>query len=243
MITHIEADYANKKDSQSLPQIIDKLKGRLTGQGLIWRNLLADTGYSSGVNYAFLEEIDLKSYIPPHGTYGGRPKGFTFDKENNRWVCPEGKSIHYRKTHTQKDGIKKNYYRAKRKDCKACPMREQCLGKGQEKVISITYYHDEYQRAIARVQSKRGKRFKKQRSSTVEPVFGTLTQFMGLRKINTRGIRNANKVMLMSAIAYNLKKYLKYTRNRVETGVGQVVKPTHMLFASIRLIFEPLPDR
>lgn len=32
---------------------------------------------------------------------------------------------------------------------------------------------------------------------------------MGLRKINTRGIEQANKVMLLSAMAYNLKKYLK----------------------------------
>ncbi|WP_299251681.1 hypothetical protein [uncultured Aquimarina sp.] len=32
---------------------------------------------------------------------------------------------------------------------------------------------------------------------------------MALRKVNTLGIRNANKCMLMAAIAYNLKKYLK----------------------------------
>ncbi len=32
-------------------------------------------------------------------------------------------------------------------------------------------------------------------------VFGTLTQFMGLRKINTIGIEQANKVMHLSAMA------------------------------------------
>ncbi len=51
---------------------------------------------------------------------------------------------------------------------------------------------------------------KRKRQSTVEPVLGTLTQFMGLRKINTKGIEQANKVMQMAAIAYNLKKYLKF---------------------------------
>ncbi|MDD7888284.1 transposase [Flavivirga sp. 57AJ16] len=49
---------------------------------------------------------------------------------------------------------------------------------------------------------------KAKRQSTVEPVFGTPTQFMGLRKINTIGIKQANKRMQLSAIAYNLKKYL-----------------------------------
>ncbi|WKX75867.1 hypothetical protein Q5W13_20090 [Zobellia laminariae] len=32
---------------------------------------------------------------------------------------------------------------------------------------------------------------------------------MGRRKINTIGIEQANKVMHLSAIAYNLKKYQK----------------------------------
>ena len=53
---------------------------------------------------------------------------------------------------------------------------------------------------------------KRKRQSTVEPVFGTLTQFMGMRKVNTIGIEQANKVMHMAAIAYNLKKYLKFTQ-------------------------------
>jgi hypothetical protein len=33
---------------------------------------------------------------------------------------------------------------------------------------------------------------------------------MGLRKINTLGVKQANKVMHLAAIAYNLKKYLKF---------------------------------
>ena len=60
---------------------------------------------------------------------------------------------------------------------------------------------------------------KSKRQSTVEPVFGTLTQFMGLRKINTIGINGANKVMHLSAIAYNLKKYLKFTSKVVTSDV------------------------
>jgi len=35
-------------------------------------------------------------------------------------------------------------------------------------------------------------------------------------------IKNANKVMLMAEMAYNLKKYLKFTKNRVETVANQV---------------------
>ena len=64
---------------------------------------------------------------------------------------------------------------------------------------------------------------KGKRQSTVEPVFGTLTQFMGMRKINTIGIEQANKVMHLSAMAYNLKKYLKFTEKRVKSGANALV--------------------
>ncbi|MBL4704626.1 MAG: transposase [Flavobacteriales bacterium] len=66
--------------------------------------------------------------------------------------------------------------------------------------------------AISRVNSKRGRYMKSKRQSTVEPVFETLTQFMGMRKVNTNGIQQANKVMLMAGAAYNLKKLMKYTQ-------------------------------
>jgi hypothetical protein len=36
-----------------------------------------------------------------------------------------------------------------------------------------------------------------------------LTQYYGLRKIGVLGKAGAHKVMLMAAIAFNLKKYLK----------------------------------
>ncbi|MGB3149757.1 MAG: transposase [Maribacter sp.] len=47
---------------------------------------------------------------------------------------------------------------------------------------------EEYERNIARVESQQGRYMKGKRQSTVEPVFGTLTQFMGMRRINTIGL-------------------------------------------------------
>ncbi|WKV13722.1 transposase [Marivirga harenae] len=53
---------------------------------------------------------------------------------------------------------------------------------------------------------------KAKRQSTVEPVFGTLTQFMGLRKVNTLGIKQATKVMMMAAVAFNIEKHLEFSK-------------------------------
>lgn len=223
VITDIRAYHADGKDNQQLPDIVQRLRARLWKQGLVWENCVADTGYSSGENYAFLEDIGLKSFIPPHGTYKGGPTGFTYNGTEDHYICPQGKVIPFTKVfNDHRTGTKKKAYRASSLICKGCPLKSTCLGKVNEKQFSVTYYRTEYERNIKRVNSKLGRYMKGKRQSTVEPVFGTLTQFMGLRKINTLGLAQANKVMHLSAIAYNLKKYLKFERKRSKSGAGRL---------------------
>jgi transposase len=216
VITHISADYADKKDNQCLQQVTEKLKWRLHSLGLRWKYLLADTGYSSGENYAFLEQKDIVCYIPPHGTYKGGPEGFTYHEEGDYWLCRNNKKVTFRKVTIEpgRNNNKKKLYLTRPSDCKGCIYKARCAGKAPEKRITITVYKEEYERAIARLKSPKGQYMKKKRQSTVEPVFGSLTSFYGLRKTNTIGISQANKVMLLAATAYNLKKVLKFSEKR-----------------------------
>jgi transposase len=220
VITDIWAYHADKKDNQYLQDIIGRLKPRLNRSGLLWRNCVADTGYSSGENYAFLERINLQSYIPPHGTYKGGPDGFDYNQAHEHYVCPQGEIVPFKKVFNDyRTGTLKKEYRGSTHQCKNCPIKISCLGKSaKEKKFSVTYFKAEYERNIKRVNSPQGSYMKAKRQSTVEPVFGTLTQFMGLRKINTIGIAQANKVMHLAAMAYNLKKYLKFTQKSVKTN-------------------------
>lgn len=216
VITDAKAYHADRADSENLQDVTLRLKGRLFKEGLLWRNVLADAGFSSGENYAFLEKENLISYIPPHGTYKGGPEGFTYVKEGNYWLCPQGKKATFRVRRAEK-GNWKDYYLTRRSDCKGCPIKKQCIGKSFEKRIGITIYVDEYTRNNQRVKSRYGRMMKGKRQSTVEPVWGTLTQFMGLRKINTIGIEQASKVIQTAATAYNLKKLLKFIRKDAQT--------------------------
>jgi len=72
------------------------------------------------------------------------------------------------------------------------------------------------------VNSSRGRYMKGKSQSAVEPVFGTLTQFMGISKTITLSLVQANKVIYLSAMAYNLKKYLEVDLNCVKSGAARV---------------------
>jgi hypothetical protein len=61
------------------------------------------------------------------------------------------------------------------------------------------------------------KRISKIRSRTVEPVLGTLINFLNMRRINTRGMAQANKHVLMAALCYNLKKLMHFSRPKVKS--------------------------
>jgi len=66
-----------------------------------------------------------------------------------------------------------------------------------------------------RMQTGQGKRARKLRQSTVEPVWGTLINFTGMRQVNTKGIVLANKFMIMATVTYNLKKLVNGIPTRI----------------------------
>ena len=51
---------------------------------------------------------------------------------------------------------------------------------------------------------------KRQRMATVEPVFGSLLNYYGMKRANAKGKQAAHKIMLMTACAYNLQKLLTH---------------------------------
>ena len=73
------------------------------------------------------------------------------------------------------------------------------------------------------------KRMVKIRSKTVEPVLGTLINFLNMKKINSRGIKQANKHILMAALTYNLKKYMKFCTKKPKIAVQIFEKPKQVV--------------
>lgn len=219
VITQIQSDYANKKDSQCLPSLLKNTIENLQENNLQVEEVLADAGYSSGEALQALEDHNVEGYIPNFGQYKPTREGFTYDKENDRYTCSRGIHLPFKKLTTTSLGYQMKVYRSSAKDCGHCPLRSTCIGKSDFKKLDDTIDKPLYDRMHQRLQTQKARRMKKLRSSTVEPVLGTLINYMNMRRVNTRGIRQANKCMLMAAVAYNLKKLMKFTEKKVQADV------------------------
>lgn len=222
VITNIEAHSANKKDSECLAAVVTNTINNLQPDGLIVEEVLADTAYSSGEALKYLEDNNITGYIPNLGQYKSERKGFTYDSNNDQYICSEGSKIVFKKIAASTDGHYNKFYSGSSKDCKSCPIKEQCIGKSRYKTIYETTAKPLYERMHQRMQAPNARGMQKLRQTTVEPVLGTLINFSGMKRMNTRGLRLATKCMIMAAIAYNLKKLLKYSEPKVQESVKQV---------------------
>lgn len=221
VISHIQASYADKRDSQCLPGLVSALQDRFTKNELKVTDVVADAGYSNGYNYHFLEQRDLTGWIPVFGMFKPEVTGFTYDRKADSFTCSAGKLLPVRATEYNSEGKRLKAYWASRKDCKPCPLKSTCCPNTGSRRIVRTAYDNEYHRAYNRQHSYTGKRMKKIRQGTVEPVFGSLTQYYGLSKIAVLGIDGAHKNMVMAAIAFNIRKYMKFSTTKTAQKTPQ----------------------
>lgn len=236
-ITYIQAFKGNEADNISLPAMLGQITDNMAGHGIGVREILADTGYSSGNAIRALIARDIEGYIPNHGGYklSRENQGFTYDAENDRYTCVQGVHLPFRRTEPAYNNptVQKNIYETNISDCKNCPLKKDCANaKGFKKLID-TADKQLYEYMQRQVESRKGKQMKLLRSATVEPVFGSLINYTGLNRINSKGLKQANKCMLLAATVYNLKKLLKSSFRQLKEAKMQAITCLNNLFNQI----------
>jgi transposase len=209
------ADFSDKRDAQSLPAIVEQTRETLQVEGISVEEVLADTNYSSGEALKYLEEKNIAGYIPNFGRYKASHEGFTYNPEGDYYLCSQGVKLPFKGIRKRSDCDKKvKQYWSIKSDCINCPLKENCANKQRGiKMIEDTVDKPYYDRMYRKVHSTKGRKMKKVRSATVEPVLGTLLTFQGMKKVYTKGIDLANKHVLLACTAYNLKKWMRFKKN------------------------------
>jgi len=217
VITGACASTAGSKDSAIFSEIMDQTLANLHQNDIQTEEVLADAGYSSGESLQYCEDKNLDAYIPNFGQYKPEREGFVFNEEENRYECiKEGGNkafLPFKRILTDSKGYQKKSYRSSETDCKDCPLRAECCGKVTKfKKIEDSIHKPLYDKMHAKLNRNKNytRMLTKRRSSTVEPVLGTLINHHNMKKINSRGMPQANKHVMMAALSYNLKKFLRF---------------------------------
>jgi transposase len=235
------ASSSGSKDSVIFPDIMNQTIENCRQNNTPIDEVLADAGYSSGNSLKYCKDNNLNAYIPNFGQYKPQREGFNFNKEENRYECTKEGGNHafllFKGAKTDSKGYSKNIYRSSERACKDCPLRAECCGKVTKfKKIDDTIHKPLYDEMHAKL--KRDPNYTrfltKRRSSRVEPVLGTLINYHNMKRVNTRGIKNANKHVLMAAMTYNLKKYLKFITKNVRRNAAILHLPKGKLWLFLK---------
>ena len=164
----------------------------------------------------YCESKNVDAYIPNFGQYKSEREGFVYNEELDQFECTRGNKaiLPFKKIKRSHDKHGMKVYRSNNSKCKNCPLRRTCIGKSDFKKIEHSIHKPLYDAMHEKLQTPYAKRIFKKRGSTVEPVLRDDAKFFNLKRVNTRGIKQANKHCLMSDITYNLKKHLKFTKNK-----------------------------
>ena len=126
-------------DAQSAVELVGRLKWAYQ---LKLRTLGGDKGECDGVFAHWLLEQNVLPHVPNMDSRGRNEKGifpielFKYDKHNDQFVCPQGKTLRYRGIQQYS---KQHTYRAGLKDCRSCPVKDQCT-RGSYRSLSYHVY-------------------------------------------------------------------------------------------------------
>ena len=243
VITSIKAFHADKGDGQCFDEMLKDIIQNLGDNGMKVQEILADTGYSKASVLQTLIDHGIKGYIPNASGYIENRAGFLYDKANDWYTCAQGKHLTFRHFQTKRDNTYK-VYKTGIKDCRGCPYKDTCANPAGIKSLADSINKELYDQMYQRMSTKEARKMSRLRSSTVEPVLGTLINFAGMRQVNTKGIKLANKCMIMAAVAYNLKKLIKANvtkaKNRVEKAANITCNNLNKSLVAYRDLLESL---
>lgn len=179
--------------------------------GLKPERLAADSAYGSA---ATLNWIVKEKKIAPHIPVIDKSKredgslsreDFTFDKERNVYVCPQGKLLHT--TGRVHDG-ETLLYRARTSDCGPCPLKPRCCPKAPWRKIPCSIYEDARDAARALADTEAFEQSRRDRKR-VEMLFAHLKRILKLGRLRLRGPWGARDEFTLAAIAQNLRRLAK----------------------------------
>jgi transposase len=187
-------------------------------QGRAPESVAADTTYGNGEFLQWLADRSITPYMRTRDSihrknspfYG--PERFTYEAENNRYICPAGQPLNYGgRSHRNRAWT----YIGTRKRCGACSLRPQCTS-AAFRCLVIHQHEPARQRARELANTEEFAKAQRQRKK-VEALFAELKNQIGLRRLRLRRMKFVREQFFLAAAAQNIKRLVRF--------LGQPIPP------------------
>jgi len=205
----------DENDTRMLTEMVEKVKENL---GEKPAEVIADAGYYSPEELMKAEEkkleviLNIPKQMVPEGKHDYHKSKFSYGKEKNVFICPEGKELDYRGT--KRDRHNKNMqlkiYRCR--FYKDCPKRDECSKSKRGRSIEMGPQHEAVMRQIEKQKELEAKEKLRKRKTIVERVFAQIKWNMGFVRFMYIGLAKVKAQFALVCSVYNLKKIFKIWR-------------------------------
>ena len=195
---------------------MQQLEDRL---GRLPRRVIADAGYGSQENYAYLEQNGAEAYVKyalfhkqqkrNWGKQRFRPENWQYIADQDEYICPAQQPLPFQRIRHRntENGYRTSIREYECASCTACPFKPECTHSGGNRRIWINPVLNHYQKQVrAMLISEQGRKLRRQRAVEVETVFGRIKQDWGFRRFALRGMDKVKTEWGLLCIAHNIAK-------------------------------------
>ena len=214
-----------------------------TSDSLSKAKFTADSGFHSEANMKYLAGTGLDSYVADtqfrsrnplfkvSETYHteqekrrlkrskGKPRRFSsadfhYDEKDKSCRCPAGNIMWCSGDYFKSGERLYISFVGYLKDCKACPLQSQCMGKAPLKIGRQVQFKKNCKeeklsytdKMRIKIDSPMGRRQYSKRLGSIEPVFANITVNKGMNKFTLRGQEKVNSQWQMYSLVHNIEK-------------------------------------
>jgi transposase len=201
-----DSGYHTKKNVEYLEE--EKIDGYIADKGFRSR----DPRFQSAERHRLKERLKRKKRFDV--------EDFDYDLKKRTCRCPAGRSMWLRCARVK---IKYNefmQFQARESDCNGCELRSRCLrtstqrAKSRQVNIRLNMTQDgrtsTLERMKRKIDSLRGRHIYSHRLGIVEPVFGHITEAIGIKRFSLRGKDKVNGQWRLMTMIHNIAKIHRY---------------------------------
>ena len=193
--------------------------------------VVADSGYGSEENYAFLDEKQISAYVkynwfhkeqkPKYRNNAFLADNLYYNEKDDYFVCPMGQHMHLagKGSSQSENGYRSQLHIYQAQRCTGCPLRGACHKSKGNRRIEINHVLRSYKRKARELLTcEEGLRHRSRRPIEPEAVFGQIKANKHYKRFRHFGKNLITMDFAIFAIAFNIGKMWNQRQKKKKTG-------------------------